>query len=147
MASAPFHPIALQSVLRVLHATATAADWARTRTRRAAELTKHLHAMTPGSQAYDDTKAEIDGLVGSNLLALKKDGGPVGILDWTGPGVWTDATVNYLEVKYGVKWTDLRELSAPMRVGEVLVLPVTGFSPGIGQFGAGDIHREYRSMA
>jgi hypothetical protein len=42
----------------------------------------------------------------------------------------------YLRVKFGVRWTDLKDLQEPLRIGEVLILPVTGFSPGVGLFGA-----------
>jgi alpha 1,6-mannosyltransferase len=47
-----------------------------------------------------------------------------------------------LRVKYGVRWTDLRRLARPVRIGEVVVLPVTGFSPGVGNFGAMSRKRE-----
>lgn len=49
-------------------------------------------------------------------------------MDHTGPGVWTDAVLSYLLVRYGVSWQDLRGLSKPLRIGEVLVLPITGES-------------------
>jgi alpha 1,6-mannosyltransferase len=42
----------------------------------------------------------------------------------------------YLRVKFGLRWTDLKDLQEPLRIGEVLILPVTGFSPGVGLFGA-----------
>lgn len=66
------------------------------------------------------------------------------MMNWTGPGVWTDAVLRYLRVRYGVQWTDLRGLRKPLRVGEVLILPVTGFSPGIQNFGAGNWNGEWR---
>nr|XP_019007986.1 uncharacterized protein I206_07154 [Kwoniella pini CBS 10737]OCF46767.1 hypothetical protein I206_07154 [Kwoniella pini CBS 10737] len=61
---------------------------------------------------------------------------PVGVMAWTGPGVWTDAVLSYLRVKYGLVWTDLKDLTTPMRIGDVVILPITGFSPGVGNFGA-----------
>lgn len=42
----------------------------------------------------------------------------------------------YLNARYDLTWVDLRSLRAPLRVGDVVVLPVTGFSPGVNQFGA-----------
>lgn len=33
-------------------------------------------------------------------------------------------------------WTDLKGLREPLRVGDVVILPVTGFSPGVGNFGS-----------
>lgn len=69
------------------------------------------------------------------------------MMEWTGPGVWTDAVLRYLRVKYGVKWKDLTRLAKPLRIGEVVVLPVTGFSPGVGNFGAMSRTREYFDFA
>lgn len=66
------------------------------------------------------------------------------VVEVTGPGVWTDAVLQYLLSKHGLRWYDLRALGEDgMRpnvgdeFGDVKVLSVTGFSPGIGQFGAG----------
>jgi alpha 1,6-mannosyltransferase len=69
----------------------------------------------------------------------------VGIMEWTGPGVWTDSVLRYLRIKYGVRWTDLRRLAKPLRVGEVVILPITGFSPGVGNFGAMSAKREWQN--
>lgn len=57
---------------------------------------------------------------------------------------------SYLDVRYDLVWTDLKDLTVPLRVGDVVILPgktitnsivthllsVTGFSPGVGNFGA-----------
>jgi hypothetical protein len=67
----------------------------------------------------------------------------LGVINWTGPSVWTDAVLTYLKARYGVTWTDLRGLRRPVRVGDTVILPVTGFSPGVGNFGAGTVHGEY----
>jgi alpha 1,6-mannosyltransferase len=147
MASAPAHPIALQSALRVLHATAKAATWAANRARklRALDLrVRHAQAMTsPSGAELRMAQDDLAKLQATTVLTPLAGGGPVSVLDWTGPGVWTDATLDYLAVKYGVKWVDLRGLTVPTRIGDVLVLPVTGFSPGVGQFGAGEATGEY----
>ncbi|KAL7422723.1 hypothetical protein Q5752_002015 [Cryptotrichosporon argae] len=125
MALAPAHPIAMGAVLRVLHSTADAADWAAARW---AEI-KALRA----DGRYDDA----DRLEAVTVMHEPKEGGPVGVMAWTGPGVWTDAVLTYLRTKYGVQWTELRGIREPLRIGDVVVLPVTGFSPGVGNFGAG----------
>jgi alpha 1,6-mannosyltransferase len=49
---------------------------------------------------------------------------------------------SYLRVKYGLLWTDLKDIREPLRIGDVVVLPVTGFSPGVGNFGAQPAWRE-----
>ncbi|KAL1409799.1 hypothetical protein Q8F55_003796 [Vanrija albida] len=124
MASAPYHPIALAAVMRMVHQTAKAADWAASRWGEVQAL-----------RAAGDWDAA-DRLAETHVLKNPKDGGPIGIMNWSGPGVWTDAVLNYLRVRYGVRWVDLRGLREPLRIGDVVVLPVTGFSPGVGNFGS-----------
>lgn len=124
MAAAPHHPIALSALLRVVHRTARAASWAA----------DHWRAVQRALAANDTERAMH--LMQTTALDEPASGGPVGIMDWTGPGVWTDAVLQYLAARFGCSWTDLRGLSRPLRVGDVVVLPVTGFSPDVGQFGA-----------
>lgn len=124
MASAPHHPITLSALLRIVHRTASAADWARNHWH---SVQRHLH--------YNET-AEATRMMRTTALSEPSAGGPIGIMDWTGPGVWTDSVLQYLEARYGCQWTDLRGLTRPLRVGDVIVLPVTGFSPDVGQFGS-----------
>lgn len=50
-----------------------------------------------------------------------------GILDWTGPGVFTDAVLRYLLVRHGVRPEQLSHLSGPVRIGDVVVMPVHSF--------------------
>ena len=54
---------------------------------------------------------------------------------------------SYLRVKYGLLWTDLKDIREPLRVGEVVILPVTGFSPGVGNFGSELASRKSRVAA
>ncbi|EIW69886.1 hypothetical protein TREMEDRAFT_61657 [Tremella mesenterica DSM 1558] len=124
MASAPYHPICLQALLRILHSTAHAVQWSH-------EHRRNLKALTDLGMFR-----EVSSLREVTVLSEPKGGGPVGVMAWTGPGVWTDAVLSYIRVRYGVQWTDLRELKEPLRIGDVMVLPVTGFSPGVGNFGS-----------
>ncbi|KAK8850357.1 hypothetical protein IAR55_004275 [Kwoniella newhampshirensis] len=131
MSSAPYHPIPLQACLRILHSTASAIDWAHEN--------KRVVNILKDQGRYEDAKK----LAEVGVLNEPKNGGPVGVMAWTGPGVWTDAVLGYLRVKFGLLWTDLRGLQEPLRIGDVVVLPVTGFSPGVGNFGSqGPWHRE-----
>ncbi|KAJ9111370.1 hypothetical protein QFC19_001138 [Naganishia cerealis] len=52
------------------------------------------------------------------------------VMEHTGPGIWTDAVLAYLKARYNVTWHDLRGLQHPQRIGEVMILPITAFSPG-----------------
>jgi hypothetical protein len=47
-------------------------------------------------------------------------------MEHTGPGIWTDAVLAYLKARYNVTWHDLRGLQTPLRIGEIMVLPITG---------------------
>ncbi|TYJ52494.1 hypothetical protein B9479_006888 [Cryptococcus floricola] len=124
MSSHPSHPIPLSALLRILHATSSALHWSHTNA--------HIIHLLLDQGRYKDAKA----LAEVTAMNEVKNGGPVGVMGWTGPGVWTDAVLGWLRVGWGVRWVDLRGLREPMRVGDVLILPVTGFSPGVGNFGA-----------
>jgi hypothetical protein len=41
-----------------------------------------------------------------------------------------DADDRYLNVRYGLQWTDLKDLSKPLRVGDVVILPGKLFLSG-----------------
>lgn len=58
------------------------------------------------------------------------------VMNWTGPGIWTDVVWEYLKVQHGVDFEEFRGLQVPRQVGDVLVLPITGFSPGVGHMGS-----------
>lgn len=68
------------------------------------------------------------------------------IMDWTGPGIWTDSIFEYFNdpVKsrlfFPVNWHNFTGLQVPTQVSDVLVLPITCFSPDIEQMGAQSMH-------
>ena len=65
------------------------------------------------------------------------------VMDFTGPGVWTDAIFSYLnnptyfqmEGK-NITWESFTGMETAKKVGDVVVLPITSFSPGVQQMGA-----------
>ncbi|VEU19624.1 DEKNAAC100708 [Brettanomyces naardenensis] len=102
------------------------------------------------------------------------------IMQWTGPGIFTDTVFDYLNnvatngeagdgfgvgskywlqnKKYKVKnpetggnneplnadkqkinWKTFANLEEPTMIDDVMVLPITGFSPGVGQMGSGSV--------
>lgn len=80
---------------------------------------------------------------------LGKDAGG-DIMNWTGPGIWTDMVFEYMnnvmqpEQNYKTKeyddvvtWKLFTGLEAPVVLEDVLILPITSFSPDVGQMGAG----------
>lgn len=67
------------------------------------------------------------------------------IVEFTGPAVWTDAVFSYLnDPTYykmdangkNVTWETFTGMESAKKVGDVVVLPITSFSPGVQQMGA-----------
>ncbi|KAI9653139.1 MAG: membrane-bound alpha-1,6- mannosyltransferase Initiation-specific [Bathelium mastoideum] len=69
------------------------------------------------------------------------------VMEFTGPGVWTDTVFNYFnddeyfDLSTGsgnISWEQFTGIRQAKKVGDVVVLPITSFSPGIGTMGAGE---------
>ena len=65
------------------------------------------------------------------------------IVEFTGPALWTDVIFSYLnDPTYfkmdgnNITWQTFTGMEAPKKVGDVVVLPITSFSPGVQQMGA-----------
>ena len=158
MSTAPLHPIALLALLRVALNTQYASAWSKAHAGKISELVDRLASSTSSGSTdtsntnrdprgdvtidQDSIIAQLGKLAQTTVLSEPNQGGPLGVVNWTGPSVWTDAVLTYLKARYGLEWTDLRGLREPLRVGDVVILPVTGFSPGVGNFGAGTVHGE-----
>ncbi|KAF1838215.1 initiation-specific alpha-1,6-mannosyltransferase [Decorospora gaudefroyi] len=68
------------------------------------------------------------------------------IIEFTGPAVWTDTIFAYFNnpdyfdmstSKGNITWENFTNMKAPKKVGDVIVLPITSFSPGVETMGAG----------
>ncbi|KAI0476059.1 hypothetical protein GGR56DRAFT_665857 [Xylariaceae sp. FL0804] len=69
------------------------------------------------------------------------------IVEFTGPAIWTDTIFDYFnDARYfetshsqeNITYKNFTGMSKPRKVGDVVVLPITSFSPGVNQMGAGD---------
>ncbi|OAA36054.1 initiation-specific alpha-1,6-mannosyltransferase [Metarhizium rileyi] len=69
------------------------------------------------------------------------------VVDLTGPAVWTDTVMSYLndprffdmtKSQGKVDWHNFTGMEMSKRVGDVVVLPITSFSPGVEQMGSKD---------
>lgn len=69
------------------------------------------------------------------------------VIEYTGPAVWTDVIFDFMnDAKYyetsksegNITWRDFTGMTAAKVVGDVVVLPITSFSPGVQQMGAED---------
>jgi len=70
-----------------------------------------------------------------------------GIVEFTGPAIWTDVVFNffndpeYFDMNTGsgnITWKQFTGMKRAKKVGDVIVLPITSFSPGVRQMGAGE---------
>ena len=69
------------------------------------------------------------------------------VVEFTGPGVWTDTVFDYFnndeyfDMSTGqgnITWEQFTGITQAKKVGDVVVLPITCFSPGIRTMGAGE---------
>ncbi|KFX93747.1 hypothetical protein O988_06635 [Pseudogymnoascus sp. VKM F-3808] len=66
------------------------------------------------------------------------------VVEFTGPAVWTDAVFDFFnDEKFfegvgNITWKDFTGMKGPKKVGDVVVLPITSFSPGVQTMGSGD---------
>lgn len=86
---------------------------------------------------------------------LGKDAGG-DIMDWTGPGIWTDSVFAYMNNvlqseenfktrKYDeiITWELFTGMEVPIAVDDVLVFPITSFSPNVGHMGSKSTNDPY----
>lgn len=74
----------LSALLRITHSTAHAVDWAK------------QHRQNVESLVDLDDLEEARRQVKVSHLDEPKNGGPVGVMGWTGPGVFTDAVLRFV---------------------------------------------------
>ncbi|OAA54911.1 initiation-specific alpha-1,6-mannosyltransferase [Cordyceps fumosorosea ARSEF 2679] len=124
------------------------ADWADWYSRRI-QFCQWTIQSKPGHPILRETIARIT----NATLTLKANGklssmhGSEGVVDLTGPAVWTDTIMDYfndarffdMTASEGkIDFRNFTGMEVSKRVGDVVVLPITGFSPGVGQMGAKD---------
>ena len=69
------------------------------------------------------------------------------IVEFTGPALWTDTVFRFFNdpeyfdmanSKGNITWKHFTGIKSAKKVGDVIVLPITSFSPGVKQMGAGE---------
>lgn len=94
---------------------------------------------------------EIVAAITEKTLARKRDGTLSAhdvheVVEFTGPAVWTDILMAYFNdeaffdmsiSKGNITWKQFTGMTQARKVGDVVVLPITAFSPGIETMGAG----------
>ncbi|KAJ4150484.1 hypothetical protein LMH87_011232 [Akanthomyces muscarius] len=123
-------------------------DWADWYSRRI-QFCQWTIQSKPGHPILRDTIARIT----NATLGLKANGklssmhGSEGVVDLTGPAIWTDTIMDYFNdprffdmaaTPGKIDFHNFTGMEVSKRVGDVVVLPITGFSPGVQQMGAKD---------
>ncbi|OWZ53328.1 alpha 1,6-mannosyltransferase [Cryptococcus neoformans 125.91] len=115
LSSAPNHPIFLDAVRRVVNASHVVQAWEEQRD----EKITRLEREQPWGWSREVNRLQ---KLGRNEA--------MNVMEWTGPGLFTDSVLAFLLSRYNVTWHRLRGLEHPLRIGDVLILPITAFSPG-----------------
>ncbi|PGH02427.1 hypothetical protein AJ80_08845 [Polytolypa hystricis UAMH7299] len=125
-------------------------DWAEWYSRRI-QFCQWTIQSKPGHPILRDVVATIteDTLRMKHAGILSKRKMDKSIVEFTGPAVWTDAIFRYFnnpayfDVAKGpnrrnITAMDFTGMTVQRKVGDVVVLPITSFSPGVQQMGAGE---------
>lgn len=99
------------------------------------------------------TELTLERVAGGQLQATLGKDALGDIMDWTGPGIWLDYVFLYLNnimqpaENFGtskrdevITWRFFTGIRQPVVIDDVMVLPITSFSPDVGQMGAGSSH-------
>lgn len=121
-------------------------DWAQWYSRRI-QFCQWTIQSKPGHPILRDVIANIT----EEALRRKAEGRLTkdtnGIVEFTGPAIWTDAIFNFFNdpeyfdmsnSKGNISWHHFTGMTSAKKVGDVVVLPITSFSPGVRQMGAGE---------
>lgn len=127
-------------------------DWADWYSRRI-QICQWTIQAKPGHPALRQIIADIT----LDTLRMKKAGllsssrMDKSIVEFTGPAIFTDKVFEYFnDPKFfdvrpngpNITWEHLTGMTRPKLVGDVVVLPITSFSPGVMQMGAGETDDE-----
>ncbi|KAF2196353.1 hypothetical protein GQ43DRAFT_262009 [Delitschia confertaspora ATCC 74209] len=122
------------------------ADWADWYSRRI-QFCQWTIQSKPGHPVLVDVVANIT----QETLKRKAEGRLTtdhkGIIEFTGPGLWTDSIFSFFNnpdyfdmstSKGNITWEHFTGMKEPKKVGDVIILPITSFSPGIKTMNAGE---------
>ena len=127
-----------------IEADADRPDWHQWYSRRVQFCQWTLQAK-PGHPVLVEVVAKIteEALRMKKQKTLKEGKMDKSIVEFTGPAVWTDSIMNYFNNPNffdlrgrNITAVDFTNIKEHKQVGDVVVLPITSFSPGVGQMGA-----------
>jgi alpha 1,6-mannosyltransferase len=123
-------------------------DWADWYSRRI-QFCQWTIQSKPGHPILRDIVASIteEALTMKQQRVLKTGKMTKSVMEFTGPAVWTDSVFRYFNNEdyfdfsdrdTNITYSDFFAITEHMKIGDVIVLPITSFSPGVQQMGAGD---------
>lgn len=121
-------------------------DWADWYSRRI-QFCQWTIQSKPGHPVLVDVVANITQTTLKRRAEGKLSKDHKGIIEFTGPALWTDSIFNFfnnpdyfdMETSKGnITWEHFTGMKTPKKVGDVIVLPITSFSPGVKTMGAGE---------
>lgn len=134
LASIAGHPVILDVIRRIVSATGQIDALERERKREARKVFASLAAKPLKARQKileaGDLKRQLEALLLTDPLedtaeqSVQVSAQLQGAL---GEDSLTEAVLMYLHARYGVHWTQLRGIQAPVRIGEVAILPMTAF--------------------
>ena len=99
---------------------------------RKVQIAQWTFAAAPHHAILDRIIQRIEANTGEYLETGKQKG----VMDWTGPALFTDVIMEYFDEKLGVKPKHFSGMRKPIQMGDVLVMPLTAFSPDAGHMGS-----------
>ena len=109
---------------------------------RPLQLSQWTFASAPN---HPILKRIIDNIAKQTKFSIRSALSILTVLDWTGPGIWTDTIFDYINETYHVEWTTLSKLKHGRLIGDVYFLPKGAFDPNVYRMGAkGRNHPEAR---
>ncbi|RAL14695.1 putative alpha-1,6-mannosyltransferase subunit (Hoc1) [Aspergillus homomorphus CBS 101889] len=95
---------------------------------RSPQFVQWTMVSTPGHPIFEGVLRRIVERTDAYLRQWEEDpGADVNVMDWTGPSVWTDAVLEYLDCDEAMLRT-LQDLKETVRIKDVVVLPKRGFA-------------------
>ncbi|KAF2714444.1 glycosyltransferase family 32 protein [Pleomassaria siparia CBS 279.74] len=121
-------------------------DWADWYSRRI-QFCQWTIQSKPGHPVLVDVVANITQETLKRKAENKLTKDDKGIIEFTGPGLWTDIIFDFFNnpdffdmsaSKGNLTWENFTGMKSPKKVGDVIILPITSFSPGIKTMDAGE---------
>lgn len=88
------------------------------------QVVQWTFAAKPGHPIFLDV---VHRILDNSLSNKYGRGTDADVFLWTGPAIWADAVWRYLLARWGFDFRRLASITHPVRIGDVLVLPLASF--------------------